>query len=431
MTDEETPAAFAAGVLFFAVTHVDDISLWEHLLMEFPEGLQSMDETICPEHINDEYLKKIAGEHVDSASCSFCRRKPINGRPFAAPMDVIVAPIFEAIHASYGDITAAPWAGVGSDLPPGTGEVVLAVTQDDFDEFVLEAVVEAIAGAIATPTHWYKRDNRGHFSYSWGRFAETVRNESRFVFIAQPRTGGENEPPARLAGFLEGLLTYARKSTGMLHPLPKGTRLYRGRMTDDALKLQRDAEGAPAKVLGAAPPEKAAAGRMSGEGVPLFYAATTVKTAVAEIALHSPYDHAVIGEFITEKVLTVLDFTATPKLPSRYDAERQTQRMFGEFVGEFVDAITRPVILDGRERVDYIPTQVVTEYLRWVPERRIDGIAFRARADNSGKNVVLFTASGDVQDNPRTATGRDPMLSISRNGISAHSAARYVEVRSR
>jgi hypothetical protein len=320
---------------------------------------------------------------------------------------------------------------VGSDLPPGTGEVVLAVTQDDFDEFVLEAVVEAIAGAIATPTHWYKRDNRGHFSYSWGRFAETVRNESRFVFIAQPRTGGENEPPARLAGFLEGLLTYARKSTGMLHPLPKGTRLYRGRMTDDALKLQRDAEGAPAKVLGAAPPEKAAAGRMSGEGVPLFYAATTVKTAVAEIALHSPYDHAVIGEFITEKVLTVLDFTATPKLPSRYDAERQTQRMFGEFVGEFVDAITRPVILDGRERVDYIPTQVVTEYLRWVPERRIDGIAFRARADNSGKNVVLFTASGDVQDNPRTATGRDPMLSISRNGISAHSAARYVEVRSR
>jgi hypothetical protein len=302
--------------------------------------------------------------------------------------------------------------------------------------------LDSITRAIATPQSWFEDDTRDQFAYSWERFAETVRHEARFVLIADPRPGGENEPPARLARFLAGLLGYADKSTPMLHTLPTGTKLYRGRMTDNVAELRAEVEKEPAQKLGAAPPSRAAAGRMSGEGVPLFCGADNVHTAVAEIALHSPYDFALVGEFTTQRPITILDFTRNPKVPSIFDLAHQDRRLFAEFVDDFVSAITQPVVLDGRERVDYLPTQVVTEYLRWVPRRRIDGIAFPSRAKSRGKNVVLFTRlDDDVVTDPPTRDERrnialtrsiggniDPMLAISAQAITEHSVSRSVRV---
>jgi RES domain-containing protein len=358
-------------------------------------------------------------------------------------MDVIATRVFDAVLTRYRSFDEASFfEGEAFETDLDTDEVIYNVTDGAFHDSVSERVMNAIVAAIATPQSWFEDDTRDQFAYSWEQFAETVRHEARFVLITTPRPGGENEPPARLARFLEGLLGYADKRTRMLHTLPPGTKLYRGRMTDDLPKLRADVDKEPAQQLGAAPPDKAAPGRMSGEGVPLFYGADNVHTAVAEIALHSPYDHAVIGEFITQRPVTILDFTRNPKVPSIFDLDHQDRRMFAEFVDDFVSAITKPVILDGRERVDYLPTQVVTEYLRWVPQRRIDGIAFPSRADSRGKNVVLFTGRDrDVVTDPPTREERrsialtrsiggshNPTLTISPSGISEHSVTRSVRV---
>jgi RES domain-containing protein len=412
--------------------------------MDEPEGLQPMAETLCLDHVTDSALYKHAKQSATEQICSFCTRHPGRDRvPLAVPMDVVAQRVFEAAMTRYRSFDDASYfEGEAYESDIETAEVVYDIAAGAFDDSVSERVLDSITRAIATPQSWFEDDTRDQFAYSWERFAETVRHEARFVLIADPRPGGENEPPARLARFLAGLLGYADKSTRMLHTLPTGTKLYRGRMTDNVAELRAEVEKEPAQKLGAAPPSRAAAGRMSGEGVPLFYGADNVHTAVAEIALHSPYDFALVGEFTTQRPVTILDFTRNPKVPSIFDLAHQDRRLFAEFIDDFVSAITQPVILDGRERVDYLPTQVVTEYLRWVPRRRIDGIAFPSRAKSRGKNVVLFTRlDDDVVTEPPTRDERrnialtrsiggsiDPMLAISAQAITEHSVSRSVRV---
>lgn len=416
--------------------------------MDFPEGLQSMDETICLDHIKDHVLKTLASSSVSEHACSFCDRRPDDTTtPFAVPMDVVADRVYEAARYYYGDISDAPWPpGQGSEMELDTRGVVGNVTHRSFEDTVSDEVIDSLVKAIVSPSLWFEDDKRGLFAYSWGQFVETVRRETRFVFMSTPRPGGADEPPARLSRFLEGLLGYADKRTRMLTLMPEGTKLYRGRMTDDPRRLRAEVDKEPAQQLGVAPAERASAGRMSAEGVPLFYAADNPRTAVSEIALHSRYDDAVVGEFVTQRQLMILDFTLKPTLPSIYAKAARDQRMFVAFVGDFVNAITKPVILDGRERVDYLPTQVVTEFLRWVPERRIDGIAFPSRADADGKNIVIFDAKhlDHVVTDPPTAKERvmidraaragqpkEPSLTISQRGITEHRVTRHVIVHSR
>jgi hypothetical protein len=43
---------------------------------------------------------------------------------------------------------------------------------------------------------------------------------------------------------------------------------------------------------------------MNAQGVPLFCAAENMHTAVVEIALHSPYDDAVVDAFVTQRPIS-------------------------------------------------------------------------------------------------------------------------------
>ncbi|MGZ0069475.1 RES domain-containing protein [Microbacterium arborescens] len=413
--------------------------------MDFPEGLQSMDQTICLDHIQDDLLRDLAKAHVTESVCAFCNRSAAEGGgPFAVPMDVVAERMFATMTTYYSDHNEAPVVdGATWEDPLDTSEVVWGIAEDTFSENEREAVLGAVIEAVATPGSWFKIDDRDFVSYSWDQFADTVRHESRFVLMSEPRPGGDYDPPARLARFLNSLLGYVEHDAGMLMRLRKGDRLYRGRMTDDAWELAKAATKAPAAELGAAPRKWAQPGRMSGEGVPLFYAADDRRTAIAEIALHSPYDEAVVGEFTVQEDLTILDFTLAPVRPSIYDLEKADQHLFIEFVDHFVEAITQPIILDGRQRVDYLPTQVVTEYLRWVPHTRIDGIAFPSHTDETrkSKNIVLFTRpEGDVMTDPPTAEEQElidwtegvggtihPRLTIKSSGVSKHTVKRRVE----
>jgi RES domain len=74
------------------------------------------------------------------------------------------------------------------------------------------------------------------------------------------------------------------------------------------------------------------------------------------------------------------------------------------------------VIPDGRQHIEYTPTQVLTEYLRWMPENRIDGIA-RPSAQTGEKTHVLFFDSKAFADADRDPPGRPASFRPSRQPI--------------
>ena len=130
--------------------------------------------------------------------------------------------------------------------------------------------------------------------------------------------------------------------------------------------------------------------------------------------------------------------------------------MFARFKKHFTDMITVPVVLDGREAFDYTPTQVVAEWLRWVPVDHIDGIAWPSHLtdkvnaeagpgepflqvdgdDGSAgpRNIALFYGHGtDFQSDPPTTAElarlnqRHPTLTLSADDITMHRVVRSVQ----
>lgn len=215
--------------------------------------------------------------------------------------------------------------------------------------------------------------------------------------------GSPTDPPGSLARYLDSVLVYASDALSLVKSLPAGTPLYRGRQCEVPSSIRRNATD-----LGPAPRGEAAANRMSPAGISYFYASGDAQTAVAEIAGHGVEPFAVIGQFTTTRHLRILDLTERPSLISPFDLERREHARMARFLTSFVSNVTVPVIPDGRQHVEYAPTQILTEFLRWVPEPKLDGIALPS-AQTGNKTYVLFFDGGDC----RTLGAPEPARSSS------------------
>ena len=79
-------------------------------------------------------------------------------------------------------------------------------------------------------------------------------------------------------------------------------------------------------------------------------------------------------------------------IPSVFDCTVSRQEQYRSvFLAGFARDIAKPIVRDERVHQDYVPTQVVTEFIRFVLRPSADGVAYpSARAD--GTNVVLFAS---------------------------------------
>lgn len=140
---------------------------------------------------------------------------------------------------------------------------------------------------------------------------------------------------------------------------------------------------------------------MSPAGVSLFYGSDDPQGAIAEIAGHGTGSTAIVAEFKTTRALFILDLTTTPPLPgSVFDADKRPAIAMRSFLATFVANVTRPVIPDGREHVEYAPTQVITEYIRFMSRTPVNGIALPSKPGKGTKTYVIFAGPAEVADEP-------------------------------
>ncbi|MGW9157462.1 RES domain-containing protein [Microbacterium sp. NPDC055665] len=413
--------------------------------MREQEGLTYLAETICVEHLTDPGLTSSVASSVEERECSYCGRQVDEGEaPFAVSMNVVGGIVFDTVTWLFteGEDGEPEYFGDYYFEAYDTDVVVDTVLAGALDDKVAAKVIADISNAIASPTKWADAQLHDEFLFSWDSFADTVKHRSRFVYIgAEERKGRENEPPARVSQFLEGLDAFVHDD--MLSEFAPGDYLYRARMVDDGFGFIERARSDPAKHLGPAPAGKASAGRLNPEGVGLFYGATTAELAVKETALHSQFDDAVVGGFQVKRRLTILDFTKRPSLPSVFDESHRRQYVYATFADDFVERLTQSVRLTGAERVEYVVTQVISEYFRWAPKRRLDGIAWGSHLvdeEEGGKNVLVWASADDVQSDPpakddlrasrlwnRSFETPVPTLTLARRDVTAYTAKRSVK----
>jgi hypothetical protein len=206
--------------------------------------------------------------------------------------------------------------------------------------------------------------------------------------------------------------------------LPAGAVLFRARAFDstDALKQMITQ---PATELGPPPPQRARAGRMNADGVPVFYGALDKETCIAELrpALHG---ELAVGAFQTARPIRLLDFRLLESAYlgleplSYFQSDFNAQLELRAFIGRLHQLIRAPV-LPGHES-EYLITQAMAEYLAHVREPPFDGLNFESAQRESGANVVLFPANFSNVEGPQNAGPQ--LLVYQADSLSVHRVRR-------
>lgn len=262
-------------------------------------------------------------------------------------------------------------------------EVGLELPRDRKDR-LYDAICLGLDAELWCDYDWLRLDEDVALRMSWATFCETIKHKRRFFFHHQ---GGTKDDPDSYShvGLLRAISRLCDE-LGLIDELDVGAALYRARSNlPRGVALDASAFGPPPAHLALQ------TNRMNPPGIPMFYAAEGARTAVREIRRRS----AKVGKFQLNRPLRILDLAQLPDVPSIWASPDRGRRLGLRFLHEFTDAIMQPVKGDDRAHVDYIPSQVVTEFFRdfAFAGGRLDGIRFPSTLDPRGRNVVLFIES--------------------------------------
>jgi RES domain-containing protein len=335
-------------------------------------------------------LKELVHNNAVERVCSYCARR--GRKAIAASSDVILAAIASAVFRFYADPTQAgvPYDGGFIVEPTYTADVLLSLPLACHADFFAD-VVDAFGDAAWVPAadgHWLADHEHVVLRDSWGKFVRAVKHETRFHFAdapPDPNAGPFELSPGQVLSTIGNVVV----ELGLVKTISAGVEVYRARQRDDPKAWQPDAS-----TMGPPPPGLARAGRMNPAGIRYFYCTFERGTAVAEVASSPPLE-LVIAKYTTAHTLNVLDLCDLPGRPSLFDCSKALQYEWLTFLDGFVAEISQPVRKDGREHIDYVPSQVVCEWFAQafqppMPSGQLDGLIYPSAVARSGKNLVLF-----------------------------------------
>ncbi|MBV8751822.1 MAG: RES domain-containing protein [Hyphomicrobiales bacterium] len=335
---------------------------------------------VCAECFADPALKRVIMGSATKNVCDHCGRRS-RTRPIAGPYDVVIERIYEGLCTQYDDaLNGVGWEGgfVGAETWD-THELVqqhVELSGEARDDLLFK-----IANSLPDRT-WSETDPYGPrrheiLRWSWAAFVDTIKHERRYFFMNhRGESSNREEMPVidLLESIVDGCIEY-----GLVSRAPPGLRLYRCRP-----RRQTQVKYTLPRELGPPPRNRASQSRMSPAGIPMFYGAEDGPTAVAE-TLFGPSDYA-LAKFETTRPTTLLNLAEIPYV-SLFDTEKVHLYDWSRFMRGFIGDFQKPVVRNGLEHVEYVPTQIVTEYFRstlTIEGTRLDGIRYRSTRRNGG-----------------------------------------------
>lgn len=339
------------------------------------------DRSVCLKCIINDGLRDQVAPYLTENACTFCGWEAEDNVPIAACFDELMRPVMDAIHFFYESSEESLFGGVMRHHY-SSEYVAEEVCAGEVSDVVLQAIL-----AVIIDDDWNEDPSMPrpdvYLRDAWNNFREKVKHETRFLFLSIPEQSSPDPDEFTTSETLEKLVDIIQ-SRGALTDIQAGRIFYRGRMVDSP-----ESAGYDASTLGSPPPTRASANRMSPAGISMFYGCDDIPTVAAEIGSHTAKRFAVIGAFETTRPLQMVNLSALPCIPSLFDPEQREHYYELRFLHQFARDLIEPVVLDGREHIDYVPTQVVTEYIRWLPALAVDGILFTS-AQNGGTSCVIF-----------------------------------------
>lgn len=351
---------------------------------------------VCEQCVSEPALRRVVSENLTESSCDFCSADGEGA--IAADADLVLEHISRSLRREYADPNGLlyyddeeqRWIGASVyDFDEVLWDAGCSeLGEDAFDAFVRSAFLES--EWCSDPCALTEVEA---LQFSWSELCRTVKHRQRFFFGSQHEKEENNEPgwPILVGGEMLDRLGDLIREYGLVVEWNAGKEIHRAR---DHLQSEHYEA---AKDLGAPPPESASQSRMSPAGISSFYGAEDADTALIEVAnLGASSDMATVGKWRITETCRIVDLDRVPAVPSPFDDTDEAIRARPPlgFLNGFRLDVTRPIKRDNRIHIDYVPTQVVAEYLRYVfrdaDNRTVHGVAWRSGHDGGGKNVALF-----------------------------------------
>ena len=357
---------------------------------------------VCPTCVGTPGLARFVENNADESECTFCQRP--GDAEFAANTDVILQHISSSVRAAWSlaieelahdSESVTGYAGKTIDFEDLLYEEGVEPANQHFHQFLIDAFRDA--------GPWCNRsyaalDEGDALNFGWENLVDTVKHKQRFFFDLESHQD-DREPGVEVLYGRQLLARLAEliRQYKLVKTLHADTHLYRCRVhpADEAYST--------AQTLGSPPPHLAKQSRMSPAGIPMFYAASSAGAALAE----TPNDHQQIATIATFRVASrcrVIDLARIPEPPDIFEDAPSTTIKRHElgFLHGFSKAVSGPVDDPVRVHIDYVPSQVVAEYLRHVFRddhgRPVHGIRWRSAKQPKASCVVLFLQASQCLD---------------------------------
>lgn len=365
---------------------------------DWPDGLQNV--FVCADHFDDIYLKQMVERDAKPGVCSYCkkRKRVCTLQRFATDITWKIHQYYNSadeeglyLASSFYDDDEEEIAGarrLGIYIAPKDMECYESAREllDDLglttDDWHLDNDIEN----VFQTQEWVKKtygsiETHARLHGEWLKFAKEVTEKRRFTFLAKPEFSGL--AVGKDSGYDNILSNLSRmiNEQGLCGTLNKGTIIFRSRTVDNI------DEEFGFDDLTSAPADSAWPNRMSPVGIGMFYGSFDEKVAKKECV--GKGKHFVVGKFETIKDLRVIDLTRIPR--SSFWMPYWQENMFLHI---FHREITKPLDDDDKNSLRYIPTQIFTEFLRYMFKENdgngVDGLIYSSAKEKNERNVVLF-----------------------------------------
>lgn len=350
---------------------------------------------LCLGEIQDASLRQELASYRDPGRCDFCGSTPGEG---VVDFGDFLEEVMSAVRWAYERASDAAvlfedgdWLAPTMTLPDIIREIL-------GESDAVTASVAIVAEEYDDGNAWVRRDypwpTAEHALYQgWDDFCAAV-DASGLSVLETGSTGQSLEFRKYGPREMLDVIYHVARRTGRIVPLGADTTLWRSRVSAEPIECT-------AAALGPAPSDRAAANRMSGARVSMFYGAEDALTAQCEVSAHhagSSQVSVATCRFSLLRDVWILDLVDLEPVPSIFDRRERELRPFYDFMHHFVEQVGRPLDPDDAEASGYAYTQIFTHYLRH-DTSLVRGIRFQS-VQAQGVNCVLFVGPEECTDPP-------------------------------
>lgn len=341
---------------------------------------------VCSKHINDYAIKNHISFSGKKGECTYCFEKRS-----IIPLRDLMTFIMDGINNFYED--AANWMSYDSKEGGYLGHTIdkYDMIEDllSIEDYVLQQdVQDAFSDIVWSDNNRYNITETDLLESQWYLFKNVVKHKSRYMF-SQTSIFKTDEDSQKAYDIFKRI-SKGIIPLGIINKIEPTTNLIRIRQHTRSEKINKSNQIASTPIEYAIYPN-----RMSPAGISKFYCAFENETAFKETvdANNKKKSKVTIAIFQNKRELKVIDLSKLNHI-SIFDNKKRKHYFLNLFLKAFVEDLSKNIEHDGKEHIEYVPTQIVTEFFRYPfsesKKTPIDGIIYPSSKNIGKKACVLF-----------------------------------------